>query len=204
MLREQELVKRAKAGDEEAFEELVSLYEKKIYNMGLRYTGNQQDALDICQDVFLRLFRFISQFNEESSFSTWIYRIASNVCKDCVRKSQKIMEISFEVRDEEDGGYEINVSDLRFSPESDFQRKELRMAIVQGISALPEKYREIIIMRDINGMSYSEIGKCLGLEEGTVKSRIARARDKLREFLSGQGNFSSETKSKRVEGGSVV
>lgn len=199
-MNEKERIRRAKNGDQAAFEELVSAYEKKIYNMGLRYTGSQQDALDICQEVFLRLFRFIGQFNEASSFSTWLYRIAVNVCKDTIRKKQKVVELSFEVEDEE-GNYEVEVSDLRYNPEDSVQRRELRHQILHAIAELPEKYREIIILRDINGLSYEEISRCLELEEGTVKSRISRAREKLRVFLSKTGNFSEETQSKKEERG---
>ncbi len=198
---ELELVRRSKAGDEQAFEQLVLIYEKKIYSMGLRYTGSSQDALDICQEVFLRLFRFIGQFNENSRFSTWVYRISANVCKDAVsHRHADAMPLG---RDTDDEQYSIEISDLRYSPEKQFDTIELRDTIADGIMSLPQKYREIVIMRDINGLTYSEIGEALSIEEGTVKSRLARAREQLRTFLSAIGNISPNSQSNGVKGGRV-
>jgi len=202
MPEEKRLVGAAKLGDKSAFEELVRLYEKKIYNMGLRYTGSEQDALDVCQEVFLRIYRFIPQFNEASSFSTWCYRIAVNVCKDVVGRRRSYMETSFDMYDDEDEAYELEVADMRFDPADAAERKELVEAIRQGIRMLGHDHRQIVIMRDINGMTYEEISRCLNIEEGTVKSRLARAREKLRVFLCETGNFYASKQSKELERGS--
>ncbi len=197
---ERELIERTKAGKQDAFEALVSTYEQKIYHMALRYTANPQDALDICQEVFLRVFRFLPGFAQNSSFSTWIYRITANVCKDTLRKRSKTMELSFATQDE-DEPFEHEVADLRYNPEDALMQNEMREQLARGIAELPEKYRQVVILRDINGLTYDEIARCLDLEEGTVKSRIARGRDRLRKFLSKSGNFSSAVQSKESKGG---
>lgn len=201
MKNEQDLVRKAQAGNERAFEELVSLYETKIYHMALRYTGDPQEALDISQEVFLRMFRAIGKFEGNSSFSTWLYRIADNVCKDALRRSVGRRTVSLDQQDEEES-YSLEIPDLRYNPESVYDRAAMREAIVDGISALPENLREILILRDISGMSYEEISQCLDLELGTVKSRIARSREKLRGFLSQNGNKKQPAQSNETKGGS--
>lgn len=201
MTTEQNIIRAAKAGKETAFEELVTAYEKKVYQLAFRYTGNEFDAFDVSQEVFLRVFRFLPQFNEQSKFSTWLYRIAVNVCKDFVRKRKMKNEISLDVPDDDDeGSFAAEIPDLRFNPETEAERRELRDAIADGIESLPERHREILILRDVVGLSYDEIGNTLALEQGTVKSRIARARDRLRVFLSDGGNFSGIPQSKEATG----
>lgn len=195
MSNEQAIVRRARAGDQSAFEELVFTYEKKIYHLSLRYTGSEQDAMDVTQEVFLRVFRFLPQFQEESRFSTWLYRIAVNANMDFLRKRGQANELSLDAEDEEGLSYEV--SDLRYNPESQLERIELQQAICQGIQSLPPRMREILILRDISGLTYEEIGKSLSIEQGTVKSRLSRARSRLCMLLTAQGNNSRKTASKR-------
>lgn len=195
-----ELMNKAKEGDAQAFETLVSRYESKIYHMALRYTGDQQEALDITQEVFLRMFRGMAEFQGNSSVGTWLYRIADNVCKDTLRRVSSRAAVSLEALDR-DESYEIEIPDLRYNPESVYDRAALRDTIVDAVSALPEHMRKVIILREIAGMSYEEISACLDLEVGTVKSRIARGRDKLRSFLSRPGNKTEQAASKEGKGG---
>ena len=169
---EQDIVRRARAGDERAFEELVTTYEKKIYHISLRYT----------------------QFQEESRFSTWLYRIAVNASLDFLRRRSPAGELSLDDPDEE--GLTLEVSDPRYQPEAQLESAELRQAICDGIEALPPRMREIVILRDISGLSYEEIGEVLGIEQGTVKSRLSRARSRLATFLTGNGNHSRKSASK--------
>lgn len=190
-----ELMNKAKEGDEQAFETLVSRYESKIYHMALRYTGDPQEAMDITQEVFLRMFRGMAGFRGDSSVGTWLYRIADNVCKDALRRVSSRAELPLEVLDKEEA-YEIEIPDLRYNPESVYDRAALRDTIVDAVSALPEHLRKVVILREIAGMSYEEIAACLELELGTVKSRIARGRDKLRSFLSRPGNKNEKDASK--------
>lgn len=193
--REQDTVRKARAGDERAFEELVTAYEKKIYHISLRYTGNEHDAMDVTQEVFLRVFRFLPQFQEESRFSTWLYRIAVNASLDFLRRRSPGGELSLD--DTDDEGLTLEVSDSRYQPERELERAELRQAVADGIAALPPQMREIVILRDISGLSYDEIGAVLGIEQGTVKSRLSRARSRLAAFLSETGNYSRKSASKK-------
>lgn len=198
---ERELVQQAKAGDRAAFAGLVSAYEGKIYNLALRYLGSREDAMDASQEVFLRVFRFLPGFQEESGFSTWIYRIGVNVCKDMLHRRLKRAEQPLEVPDEEDEGRPVDVPDLRYDPERIMEGVELRQALSDAILALPEQQREIIILRDIRGLSYEEIALALALESGTVKSRLFRARENLRKKLLQNGNIFGVSVSKPVKGG---
>lgn len=189
-MNERELIAKAKDGDDTAFEQLVRSYEKKVYATAYRYMGSEQDALDVSQDVFIRVFRFIKSFNEESSFSTWIYRITVNVCKDYIKKRQQRSELPLEVvmGEDEDDIFVNEISDSTYDPAEVFERAELSREIRKGIEELPDNYREIIIMRDLSDLSYEEIADALSIEIGTVKSRLARAREKLRKKLLQNGN----------------
>lgn len=178
-----DLMRRAQDGDLQAFETLVSRYESKIYHMALRYTGDPQEALDITQETFLRMFRSLSTYQETYSVGAWLYRLTDQVCKDAIRQISSRAVLSEPDLDAEEP-YEIEIPDLRYNPESVYDRAALRDTIVDAVSALPEHLRKVIILREIAGMTYEEISTCLDLELGTVKSRIARGRDKLRSFLS--------------------
>ncbi|MBQ1250560.1 MAG: sigma-70 family RNA polymerase sigma factor [Clostridia bacterium] len=187
-MNERALVELARAGDEAAFEKLVTLYERKVYATAFRYTANEHDAMDISQEVFIRVFRFIHTFNLESSFSTWIYRITVNVCKDHIRKRASRAELPLELTDEESGEYTVEISDSTYDPVELYEQAELRQEIRRAIDDLPDNYKEIVLLRDIGGLSYDEISQTLDIEVGTVKSRLSRAREKLRNFLLQNGN----------------
>ena len=189
MVNEKEIIRRAADGDMEAFEIIVSLYEKKIYNLTYRNLGHEQDAMDACQEVFLRVFRFLDNFKEESSFSTWIYRIAMNVCKDHIKRNRFGYDISLN-QENEDEEYEIEVSDIRYNPENAYERKELSEKLESGMRQLSATHRDVLVLREVAGKSYTEISEILSLDVGTVKSRIARARENLRKYLSNHGTFS--------------
>ena len=191
-MNENQLAELAKQGDKRAFEQLVLLYEKKIYGLALRYLGDEQDALDASQEVFIRVFRFIKGFKNESSFSTWIYKIAVNVCRDMASHRMPLVSLS------DDEG-ETEIADVRFSPETEFEKRELKRLLSEGIKALDEDHRQVIILRDMQNLSYEKIAEILGINVGTVKSRIARGRDKLRRYLIENGNFPEKNESKSSE-----
>ena len=197
-MNERDIVALAQKGDKNAFEQIVTIYEKKIYNMALRYTKDPEDALDICQEVFLRVYRFLPGFKGDSSLSTWIYRITMNVCHNTVGKKTNIYEMSLDSGTNDDEA-QTEIADVRFDPEKEFEKKQTREIIARGITMLDADYRDAIIMRDINGMSYDEIATALGVSQGTVKSRISRAREKLKNFLIKNGNFFAEKQSKYNE-----
>ncbi|MBQ6711996.1 MAG: sigma-70 family RNA polymerase sigma factor [Clostridia bacterium] len=201
MSSEKALVQKAKAGDRDAFAALVSAYEGKIYNLALRYLGNREDAMDASQEVFLRVFRFLPGFQEESGFSTWIYRIGVNVCKDMLAKRAKRGELSLELPDEEEDYRTAEVADSRYDPEAIVEQADLRESLAEAIGQLPQQQREMIVLRDIQGLSYEEIGQVLSLEAGTVKSRLSRARENLRKKLLQSGNIFGVSPSKLSKGG---
>jgi len=188
------LVARLKDGDTAAFEEFVYENEKKIYNIAYHYTGNEHDASDITQDVFIRIYKNIQNFHEKSSLSTWVYQIAVNTSIDHLRKKKRQNEISLTQNDEnEDSQWDI--PDSGYEPEQNYERTELCETIRQCIQKLPDDQKQVIILRDINGFSYAEISKILSLEEGTIKSRIFRARNKLKVILKKAGTFSGSQSS---------
>ncbi len=197
-MNEQKIVALAKNGDHSAFEQIVTAYERKVYNMALRYTGNPEDALDISQEVFLRVYRFLHKYKGESSLSTWIYRITMNVCHDTAGNKTNIYELSLDSKSGDDE-QTTEIADTRYDPEKELEKKHTRQLVQQAISMLDGDHRDVIIMRDINGLSYDDISRVLNISPGTVKSRISRAREKLKNYLLKSGNFFEDLQSKYNE-----
>ena len=189
-MTEQDLVERAKKGEEAAFEVLVTDNEKRIYNLCRRLTGNPEDAAELTQEAFLNAWRGLGRFQGESSFSTWLYRLATNACIDFLRREKRRQNLSMTVSlDDEEEARQVELPDERYSPEGELERAETRRAVAAGLEKLTPEHRQVLVMRELSGLSYAEIGAVLGLEEGTVKSRIARARNALRKVLTERGNF---------------
>ena len=200
-MTEQELVALAKQGDQDAFAKLVEANQNKIYSLALRMTGNPEDGADLAQEAFLKAWRSLPTFQEESSFSTWLYRLTSNLCIDFLRKEKrrKAAVTTISLDDDEDESLPVEVPDQRFTPETEVERRELRTAMSRALKVMSEEHRQILILREVEGLSYSEIAELLNLEEGTVKSRIARARISLRNILQKDGNFSPPPSSNHSE-----
>lgn len=198
MSTEQELVALAREGDQEAFAQLVRDNERRVYHLALRMLGSPEDAEEAAQEAFLSAWRSLPTFKAESTFSTWLYRLTSNLCIDIIRKEKRRREIvSIHSLDDDEDGSAIQVADLRFDPEREAIHHELQEALTRGLDALSPEHRRILTLRELGGLSYDEIGKLLRLEAGTVKSRIARARLQLRNFLAADGNFSPSGPSKK-------
>ncbi|WP_195279568.1 sigma-70 family RNA polymerase sigma factor [Clostridium sp. J1101437_171009_A5] len=196
MQSEAELVRLARQGDESAFALLVEQNQSRIYNLALRMTRNPDDAAELTQEAFLNAWRGLSKFQGESSFSTWLYRLTSNLCIDFLRREKRRSGLSMTVSlDDEEEGRQADVPDERFSPEQSAERREVQELIRAGLCSLSEEHRRVLVLRELDGLSYAEIAQLLGLEEGTVKSRIARARLALRKYLIVTGNFSSASSS---------
>lgn len=194
-MNERELIARLQKRDEAAFEELIRQYEKKVYTLCFRMCGNSEDAEEAAQDTFLALWRGIDRFRQESSLSTWIYRLATNACIDTLRRRKK-QSGSVSLDDEE---LFVDAVDTSPQPQETVEHRETQKLLQEGLSALPEEYRKVLILREIEGLSYTEIAESASIELGTVKSRISRGRSLLRNFLSGNGNFFEIASSKVTE-----
>ena len=201
MTREEEdrLVARVRDGDSDAFEKLMVENQTKVYNLALRMVGNEEDAFDMSQETFIKAYNSILCFRGECRFSVWLYRLTTNVCLDFLRSAGRRSHMSLSFEDEGDEEKELEIPDERFSPENEVEKKELREAVNRGLMKLPKDYRAILLLREIDGLSYEEIGQALDLEEGTVKSRIFRARKKLCALLAADGNFSERLPSKKAK-----
>ena len=185
-MTEQELVQRARKGDELAFEQLVTDNEKRIYNLCCRLTGNPDDGAELAQEAFLNAWRGLEKFHGESSFATWLYRLASNAAIDYLRRQRKQRgELSLD--DEELG---LDAVDAGPGPQDAAEGEEVRSAVAAGLGALSEGHRQVLVLRELQGLSYEEIAAVLAVDLGTVKSRISRARSALRKILLENGNLS--------------
>ena len=203
MTREQEaaIVRKVLGGDANAFETLVLEYEKNVYNIALRMTGNSEDAADMTQEAFIKAYNSLQAFRGDSKFSVWLYRIVSNVCLDFLRSKNRRPTVSLSVEDDDGEDAQLDVADESQSPELLLDRKLTRESVRRGLDSLPPDYRQILLLREIQGLSYDEIAQALGLEVGTVKSRIFRARKRLCNFLIDDGNISDFSSSGKMKGG---
>jgi len=196
-VKERETIDRVLSGDTEAFESLVLQNQRKIYNLCLRMTGNPEDASDLVQDAFLKAYQNLASFKGESGFSLWLYRLTSNVCIDHLRREKRREKSSLTYIDESGEAMELELPDERFAPETELERRQTAEGIQKGLDALTAEHRQILILREINGLSYDEIAEILAIHAGTVKSRIARARLNLRKILLEDGNFLAGGSSKK-------
>ena len=177
---EQKLIERASGGDPAAFNQLMAMHEKRMYAVALRMFANREDAQDCLQEAMLRIYRAIGGFKGQSSFSTWVYRITMNTCLDELRRKKNRPSTSLD--NLLDQGW--SPSDGDNAPERRAIQSETRKTLVGAIRELPEDMRSAIVLRDVQGYSYDEIAQMLDVNVGTIKSRISRGREKLREKLS--------------------
>jgi len=183
------LVAQARAGDELAFEALVDRHEAAIYQLAWRMLRNREDALDAVQETFLRVFRGLASFRGEASMRTWTYGIALNVCRNKLESAEwkaRPRQDSLQLVDPGDGEErERPLPDPAPGPEATAYGSELRCALDAALGRLTGEHREIIVLRDVQGLEYEELAAILGCALGTVKSRLARARAALRAALEG-------------------
>lgn len=187
MTSEEMLIKRAKSGDGQAFAEIVKLYEKNVYNSALYIAKNREDALDISQEVFLKLWRALSSYRGEASLKTWVAMITKNCAIDYIRARNQKQAASLTY---ESGEKEIDVvdEDISSNPQRSFEQAEKITAVRKAVKNLTEPIRETLILREFHNLSYAEIANIQKISEGTVKSRISRGREQIKEFLK-SGNF---------------
>ncbi|WP_420888784.1 RNA polymerase sigma factor SigW [Cohnella candidum] len=177
------LAKLARKGDQRAFAEIVSLYKDKLFHLAYRMTGNRQEAEDVVQDTFLRVFKNLERYDENQKFSTWIYRIATNLCIDRLRKRRSVYSLDAESSDHEGlDGYAMLPSDDR-TPESELLLSETQRVIHQAMETLPAKYKSVMVLRYLQDMSLQEISEVLDMPVTTIKTRVHRGREFLRKKL---------------------
>ena len=166
MTREQEAltVQRVLDGNADEYEKLVLEYQKNVYNLALRLTGDPEDAADMAQEAFIKAYSSLSGYRGESKFSVWLYRIVSNVCLDFLRAKKRRQTVSLSVTDDDGEDTELDIADESKSPERIFERAMTRDAVRRGLAALTPEYRQILILRELQGMSYEEIAEVLGKE----------------------------------------
>ena len=189
----EELVRAAAKGNTDAFEQLVRLHENKVYALALRMCGNPEDANDAAQEAFLSAWRGLPSFRGEAGFATWLYRLTSNAAIDQLRRGKRQRnEASLD-----DTELTVDVPDSGPGPQEAAEGAELRMAVEAGLRELSEDHRQILVLREYQELSYDEIAETLGVDLGTVKSRISRARRSLRKILLERGNLSGYLPSKQ-------
>ena len=187
--QEKEIIKKVIDGDKSAFEDLVLANQKNVYNLALKMTRNEDDALDVSQEAFVKAYQQLKNFRGDSRFSVWLYRMTYNLCIDFLRKKPNANVVPLTYEDEGGDSAPLEIPDLRDLPEDNVVRSETRKTIADGINELTNDHREVLVMREITGMNYEEMATTLNVSIGTVKSRLARARLKLVEFLKEKGTF---------------
>ncbi len=175
-------------GDMASFEKLVRKYERFVSTCVYRTVSDNQEVLDISQEVFLKMYKGLSGFKGQSSFSSWLYRIAKNCAYDYLRR-QKGYTVSLDSTDEDGKTIDITDTNENINPENSYLKNEKQVLCWKPINSLSDDHKEIIVMRDINGMSYDDIATILNIETGTVKSRLFRAREALKKALMKENYF---------------
>ena len=198
-MEEKHILARARRGELPAFEELVRRHEKRVYAVALRSSGSPEDAEDITQEVFLRAWRSIEEFRGDSGFSTWLFRITMNLCVDHARHKHAQPQTQPLVMGEEES--ERPLPDTAPTPEEHLDNSELGRELAAALDEVSEEHRRIVLLRDVSGMSYTEIAEVLEISEGTVKSRLSRARIALRKVLLRRGNLLPSAASNHTKGG---
>lgn len=188
--QDRELVDRAQRGDTRAFEQLVIRYQRKVYAVAFGMVRNRQDALDITQEAFIKVHRYLGNFQGSSSFYTWLYRIVVNLAIDHLRKGGKGPPLDYDDRVRRDetntaGDPSILPSILGSNPARAAGRRELLEQMQKAIDELPPYHRAVIVMRELEGMSYKEMAKAMRVSKGTIMSRLHHARHKLQRALEG-------------------
>jgi len=178
----------AKGGDSDAFSRLMRKYQERVQNHCLRIVGDEQEAEDLKQEVFVKVYRSLANYEHTYAFYTWMYRITQNCCIDRIRKiKRRALEVSLTPGPDEDGGEpprEHAILDETYVPEKAALNSELKATIDAALAKLSPKLREIIVLKEQDGLSYEEIGALLNCSRGTVKSRLFRARERLQELLA--------------------
>ena len=183
------LVQRVRSGDQRAFKQLVERYQRKVYAVAYGMLKDKEEARDVAQEAFVKVYKYLDHFKGDASFYTWLYRITANICIDQMRKkgTSRGDAVEFDETIATDTA-EANIgalgSKLGTNPQKAMLRKELAEKIELALQEVPEKHREILLMREVEGMSYEDLAKVLGIPKGTVMSRLFPARLKVQKILN--------------------
>jgi RNA polymerase sigma-70 factor (ECF subfamily) len=174
-----ELIERCLRKDNTAWEQIVSRFKRKVFHIAYKFTGRHDDAEDLTQEIFLKVFKSLDKFNRDADFSTWLSSVARNYCIDHYRASKREKEVLVE----DLVAFDLAPASAGSNPHRALEDRDRRSFLRKGLEALPEKLREAVVLRDLHGLSYQEMAEQLGLPEGTVKSRINRGREELSRLL---------------------
>jgi RNA polymerase sigma-70 factor (ECF subfamily) len=181
------LVKRVRGGDQRAFKLLVERYQRKVYAVALGMLKDKEEAMDVSQDAFVKVYKYLDHFKGDSSFYTWLYRITANICIDRIRKRGGAEHVEFDesvATDMSEARIGALGSRLGTNPQKSALRRELAEKIQEALAQVPEKHRAILLLREIEGMSYEDLARTLEIPKGTVMSRLFHARTKVQKILS--------------------
>lgn len=181
------LVTRCHAGDQEAFGELVQRYQRKVYGIAFGMLHNAEDAMDVTQEAFIRVHRYLDRFKGSSSFFTWLYRITVNLCIDHLRKEGKAQTVDYDdavSHSEQQEAEQLRPWSLDMNPSRAMDRKELREMIDKALELLSPNHRAVILMREVEGLSYKEMSEVMKCSKGTIMSRLFHARRRMQAALT--------------------
>ncbi|MEF9958556.1 MAG: RNA polymerase sigma factor [Niameybacter sp.] len=184
---EKHLICKAQNGDIAAFEALIIDYEKRIYNICLRMLGDEQEAYDGAQEICVKLWKQLHTFEGNSKFSTWVYRISTNQCLDLIRKRKHRLEEEvslYQTSKDSETEWVLEVGSKRDEMGEHVEQMVLQDIMKQALTEVKEEYKQILLLRDIEGLSYDEIAEALEMNKGTVKSRLSRARLAMKQILT--------------------
>lgn len=182
-MNEERIVCELKNGNYTVFKEIIDLFKNRVFGMAYKFTNNYDEAQDLSQEIFLKIYKEIGGFRFESKLSTWIYRISINTCLDWKRKNSKVKILSTNVLNDDDETIDIDIKDDGPLPDELFIRSESQREVHELLYGLPDKYKAVIIMYHFNNMSYQDISTALDIPERTVETRLYRARRLLKDEL---------------------
>lgn len=198
------LVLRCRAGDERAFRQLVQRYQRKVYGIAFGVVRNPEDAMDVAQEAFIKVHRYLDRFEGSSSFYTWLYRIVVNLAIDHLRKQGKATTVDYDdarSHGENSGPDELLPSTMGMDPDRSLMRQEIRKHVNNALECLSPNHRAVILMREVEGLSYTEMAEVMDCSKGTIMSRLFHARRNLqRALLEIMGQDAPDVVHDRLEG----
>lgn len=195
---DQELVAAAQGGDRRAFQVLYQRYERKVYAVAYGFLRSQEDALDVVQEAFIKVHRYLPNFEGQSSFYTWLYRIVANLCIDHIRRSGRKKDVEFDDKLRHDGDQDATSKMVQIAqlgdPAEAVRNKEILKAVRESLGHLSDKHRAVIVMRELQGLSYADMAKSMDCSKGTIMSRLFHARRNMQKLLKDRLDYQpSET-----------